>query len=117
MNKKETKECVWCGDTKRRLNSKTLAVEECAACAKPLPKESTARVINSLVITAKPITRDPINENDFSKKYADQVRHGKTKKDKESGSHGARFSNRQARVDWQHDPRRTAETFPSTRSG
>jgi hypothetical protein len=114
VNKKENKECVWCGDTKRRLNPKTLAVEECAACFKHLPKESTAAVINSLAITAKPISRDSINENTFNQKYADQVRHGKTKKDKESGSHNARFANRQARVDWQHDPRRTAETFPST---
>lgn len=70
-----------------------------------------------MINTARPIGRQQLNENDFSKKYADRVRHGKTKKDKESGSHNSRFANRQARIDWQHDPRRTADTFPSNGSG
>lgn len=40
------------------------------------------------------------------------VRHGKTRRDHESGSWKQRFANRQARADWQQDNRSSNDTFP-----
>lgn len=65
-----------------------------------------------MIKTARPIGAKPINEKEFVSKYNKQVRTGKTRKDKETGAHAARFANRAARVEWQHDPRATAATFP-----
>ena len=41
-----------------------------------------------------------------------RFRGGKTKREKENGTWASRFANRAARVEWQKDPRATADTFP-----
>lgn len=46
---------------------------------------------------------------------ARRVRKGKTAKDKRTGAWAARFANRAARVEWQHDNRATNDTFPGKR--
>jgi hypothetical protein len=48
------------------------------------------------------------HEGDRSGRY----RGGKTEKDHRTGAHSARFANRAARVEWQHDRRATNATFP-----
>lgn len=68
--------------------------------------------MNAVVNTARPIGAKPINEKEFASKYGKQVRKGKTIKDHASGSHAARFANRDARVSWQKDNRATNATFP-----
>lgn len=44
------------------------------------------------------------------------VRKGKTAKDHRTGAHAARFSNRAARVEWQHSNTATNATFPGGRA-
>lgn len=52
-------------------------------------KELTAQELNMLPKTARPIGVPHISEKDFIEKYADRVRHGKTKKDhRRKGIHG-----------------------------
>ena len=63
----ETK-CVWCADTKVRLNPHTLHKETCQKCPK-----SRKVVIEETV--------------DVAKKYAHKVRIGKTAKDKSRRHH------------------------------
>lgn len=65
-----------------------------------------------MIKTAAPLAARPISEGGMRDKYKDRVREGKTKRDRESGSHAARFANRDARVSWQKDSRSTNADFP-----
>lgn len=66
----------------------------------------------TMIKTAAPISRQPLNEKDFSTKYADRVRHGKTKKDHDNGAHKRNAERKAARAAWQQDKRAGHETFP-----
>lgn len=52
-------------------------------------REYTAAEINMMVKTARPINVEPISETEFINKYADRVRHGKTKKDHKRKGHAS----------------------------
>jgi hypothetical protein len=55
---------------------------------------------------AAPINVAPISDTDFAIKYARCVRHGKTRRDHESGSWKSRFANRARRVEIQQSSSR-----------
>lgn len=68
---------------------------------------------NTTVIkTAAPIGRAPLDEKSMAEKYAKRVRKGKTAKDHANGAKARNEARKQARADWQKDNRSTPETFP-----
>ena len=60
--------CDWCADSKARLNTRTMKMEDCTKCPKP----------------RKVVIEETV---DLAKKYADRVRVGKTAKDKSRHHH------------------------------
>lgn len=63
-----SKECEWCGGNRRRLNTKTMRVEDCEHC-----KKLTGVAVKKEVKV--------LDEKGLAAKYADRVRSGKTAKD------------------------------------
>lgn len=66
----------------------------------------------TLIKTAAPIGREPLDEKGMLNKYADRIRHGKTAKDKAGGFHKRNAERKLARAEWQRDSRATHATFP-----
>ena len=70
------------------------------------------KVVDSPEVVVKNAPEKPLSFYE-----ARRVRHGKTKKDHESGSWKQRFGNRDARVAWQHSTSATNATFPGIGKG
>ncbi len=68
---------------------------------------------NTTVIkTAAPIGRAPLDEKEFASKYAKRVRKGKTQRDHAGGAKARNEGRKQARAAWQKDKNATQATFP-----
>lgn len=106
-------ECLWCGDTMFRLNTKTMKVEDCQHCL-VIEKEHEGIKINNLSKTARPLAFTPSTEKELLAKNIQykRIRNGKTAKDHAGGSKARNEARKQARADWQKDNRATAATFP-----
>ena len=64
-----SKECVWCGGTRKRLDVKARVNVDCTHCT-PLRGVAVKKELKVL------------DEKELAAKYADRVRKGKTEKDK-----------------------------------
>lgn len=50
-------------------------------------REYTAAEIAAMPKSARPLAFEPLSDKDMAKKYADRVRHGKTKRDHKRNTH------------------------------